>query len=443
MPFSLGVGDVDRTAFVADHDRRLVVEDLLHPGHGVHARPGVRRGPRNVDRLVEFGTVEAPAVVLVPRREEIGERHGIVVVGPPAGHHQVEVASGHLGEPLLEDLRVDLDVDAELLLVEVLVVLRLLLGGRAVADQHDQRGRSVEAEFLDRQRKMAPSSLVVGRRVGKRILLAEVAVDALQPHRKEGRARQVPWQLDDPVHQLRGVVDRLDGLAQVVVAGQAILAVVELHEEHRAVAEPLDLPTPLQGVVEVLRHQPRQRGLVVLEKVDDRVRVRGEVGVVDGVQADAVCVPVLRILLQLNAGAMDPPSDRERAVVEQILGIGGIAPLPGLVERLVDRVVGRERHQLVEIGNGPLQVNLERPVVNGVHTEFFQRHLAPVHRFRVLQAVEDERVFGGVARVEHLAPRENEVVRGDRFPVAPTGFGTKPERRRGIADLPIPRDAAD
>ena len=140
---------------------------------------------------------------------------------------------------------------------------------------------------------------------------------------------------------------------------------------------------------------------------------------------------------------MDPAGNRERAVVEQVLGVGGIASVPGLVERLVDRVVGREGHQLVEVRNGPLQVNLERPVVNRVHTEFLQQHLSPVHRFGVLQPVENERVLRGVARIQNLAPRENEVVRCDRFPVAPAGFGTKPEGRLCIPDLPILRDAAD
>ena len=289
---------------------------------------------------------------------------------------------------------------------------------------------------------MAAAALVVRRLLRQRIFLPEVAVHALKPDREQGSAGQVAGQLDDPVDEFRGVVDGLDRLAQVVVPGQPVRAVVELHEEHRAVAEAVDLPAPLQGVVQILGDEARERGLAVLEQVDDGVGIGGEVGVVDGVQADPVGVPVEGVLLQPDARSVHPAPDGERAVVEQVVGVRRVASVPRFVERLVDGVVGGEGDQLVEVGNRPLEMHLEGPVVDGEDFERLDGHFAVVDRLGVLEAVEDEGVFRGVGRVEHLAPTEHEVVGGYRLAVAPAGFGTQVEGRRGLADLPALGDPA-
>ena len=205
---------------------------------------------------------------------------------------------------------------------------------------------------------------------------------------------------------------------------------------HGSIREALDLPALLHGVVKVLRVQAGQRHLAVLEEVERRVRIGGDVGVVDDVQPDAFRRPVGGILLQAQAGAVNPAGDGERAVVEQILRIGAVAAVGGVVERFVDRIVGGERRELVEVRHRTREVDVQGAFVHGANAKFLKRQLAAIHFLRVLDAVENERIFGSVRRFEHLAPREHEVARRHGVAVAPTRFRAQPERRRKIADLP-------
>ena len=226
------------------------------------------------------------------------------------------------------------------------------------------------------------------------------------------------------------------------VGGEAFGAVVQADVVHGAVREALDLPALLHGVVQVLGSQSGERDLAVLEEVERGGGVGGDVGVVDDVQPDAFRRPVGGVLLQAQTGAVNPAGDGERAVVEQILRIGAVAAVGGFVERLVDRIVGGEGRELVEIRHRAREIDMQRAIVHGANTEFLGRQFAAVHGLGVLDAVENEGVFGSVRRLEHLAPGEHEVARRHRFAVAPARLGAQPERRREIAHLPALGDSA-
>ena len=255
--------------------------------------------------------------------------------------------------------------------------------------------------------------------IWRRILLTEVPAHPLEPNRKQRITRQVAGQLDHLVHQFAGIVHRLQGLAKVVVAGEPLRAMVQFHEIDRAVRKAVDAPALLQRIRQVLRVQAGERHLAVLVEVEHGVGVRGDVGVVDGVQADSLRIPVVGVLLQAQAGAMHPAGDDERAVVEQLVGIRPVAAAGGLVERLVDRVVGGERGELVEERYRAGEIHFQRATVHRSHRQRFELHFAPIHRLRVLDAVEDEGVLRGVGRFQHLAPAEDEILRRHRGAVAP------------------------
>ena len=133
---------------------------------------------------------------------------------------------------------------------------------------------------------------------------------------------------------------------------------------------------------------------------------------------------------------MNPPGQGERAVVQERVGFGAIAWAGLFIEILADRVVGGKCHQLVEVGDGPLQGNLQRAVVYGYRAQAFQGQLAAGDGFGVFDAVQDERVLRRVGRIQGQAPGENEIVGRYRLAVAPQRVFAEPERGAVVVHLP-------
>ncbi len=130
---------------------------------------------------------------------------------------------------------------------------------------------------------------------------------------------------------------------------------------------------------------------------------------------------------------MHPAREHERAVVEQVRGVGRVATFAALVEVLADGQIGVRRDELVEVRDRVLELDLEHAIADGAHAELGRRQLALVDRLAVLHGIEDERVLRRRGRIDGRAPREHEVVRRDGFAVAPERVLAQPERRAAVS----------
>ena len=229
------------------------MDDALHFGEGGHARLGVQGVLGDAHLLVVGRVAVAAAVVEVPGGEQVAEGEGVVVVRPPAGQHDVEVPGGHLGQPLLEDLPVDLDVQPQVLLEHGLEVFALHVGYRVVPAQQHQGRKCLQAQLRLGQRQVPAGGVQVHAVGWGRVFVAELASLPIQKGGKQRGAGQVAGQLDDLVNQFVRVLGQVQRLAQVQVARQAVRPMVELQKEQGAVHEAVDLPALLQGVGQVLR----------------------------------------------------------------------------------------------------------------------------------------------------------------------------------------------
>ena len=288
--------------------------------------------------------------------------------------------------------------------------------------RHDQGRKFLQAEFQARLLQVLPRPGDIHSVFRGRILFAELAVHPVQEHRKQRLSGQVAGNLDDLVDQFVWVLGQQHGLAQVAVAGEPLGPVIELDEENRTVHEAVDVPALLHRLRQVFRRERGEGNLAVLEEIQHRIGIGDDVGHVDAVEANAVLVPVARILAQVQRLAVHPAIHDERAVVQQLIGIGAVAPARRLVEVLPHGVVGGERRQLVEERDRPFEIHHQCPVALGAGAERIERQLVAVYGFGVLDRVKDKGVFRGVRRIERGAPGEHEVVGRDRLAVAPEGI---------------------
>ena len=271
------------------------------------------------------------------------------------------------------------------------------------------------------------------------MLVAKLAVNAFQKLRKQRFARQVARRLGHFVHQFAGILGQDHRLAQIEIARQPSLPVIEIEVEHRAVHVPVDVPTLLQGIGKVLRGQPRHHDLLVLEQVQASVGVGGDVAHVDAIQANPRLIPIVGVPVQLQGLPMHPARQREGAVVEQLVGIRPEAAFGGPVEVLAHREVGGEGSELVEEGDGALERHLKGTRIERPRPEFRDRKFPLIDRFGVLDGIEDEGVLGSVLRIEAQPPSEDEVVGRDRLPIAPARIGAQMEGGTAFVDVPLLR----
>ena len=211
---------------------------------------------------------------------------------------------------------------------------------------------------------------------------------------------------------------------------------IEVDEEHAAVHEPVQVPALLHGAFQHLGGQVHHDDAAVLVEIEQGVGIRGHIGRIDGVQTHAVLIPVIRVALQAQAGAMDPAGHHERAAVEHLVGIGAVAAGGGLEECLVHRLKGDEGHQLVEIGDRLRQFHLQGSGIQRPDTDLIQRHCPCVGRFRIADGIEDEGVLRGGGRVQRGLPGKLEIVGRDGLAIAPAGVLAQVKHGAGAVDLP-------
>ena len=120
----------------------------------------------------------------------------------------------------------------------------------------------------------------------------------------------------------------------------------------------------------------------------------------------------------------------------QVLGVRTEASVSARVEVFADGVEDAESDKLVEECNRAFELHFQGPVVHGSDAESLDRHLLGIDGFGVFHVVQDEGVLGGVDWIHDLAPREDEIVRGNRLAVAPARVLPQPERRALGPDVP-------
>ena len=128
----------------------------------------------------------------------------------------------------------------------------------------------------------------------------------------------------------------------------------------------------------------------------------------DGVHQDGVRIDVVGVLGQRDLAVVLPAGDGVRAVAHVGGGIGG----PGFVGNhvLANRVVCREGHQLVPVGNSVVQGHFQGLVIDGGDSQIIRIALDNFEHVAVVGA----QLGGGSA-----LPCELEVARGDRLAVGP------------------------
>ena len=140
---------------------------------------------------------------------------------------------------------------------------------------------------------------------------------------------------------------------------------------------------------------------------------------------------------------MHPVGDDERPVVEHGVRVRAVAAIGGFVEVLAHRQVGGEGGELIEEGDGTLEIHRQGAVVQGADAQRLRRQQPLVYRLGVLHRVEDEGVLGGVVRVQHQAPGEHEVMRRDGLAVAPQSVLAQFKDGAVRIDAPTFRHAGD
>ena len=160
--------------------------------------------------------------------------------------------------------------------------------------------------------------------------------------------------------------------------------------------------------------------LTVLKQVQPRDGIARDIGDIDDIELDIVAIPVVRVLLEPQARAVHPARYLERSVVEQVRGIGRIPAVSAPIEILPNRQVSRERDELVEVGNGILELHLELVIVDRAHPELLARKITAVDRLAVLDDIENERVLRCVRGIDGVAPSKHEIVGGYGLAIAPS-----------------------
>ena len=92
-------------------------------------------------------------------------------------------------------------------------------------------------------------------------------------------------------------------------------------------------------------------------------------------------------------GAVHPPGELERAVVEKIHGIGSVAPIAANIKIYSDWIIGWKRDQLIKMSRWAFELALKDSVTRRPHTELVSGSLTGVERFGVFERLEDEGVL--------------------------------------------------
>ena len=90
----------------------------------IHAQSRVQFRLCDADLRIHFLTGIASAIIQIPGSKQITEGQRIIVIRTPAGEYNIELAGRHLRQPLFEDLHVDSNIQTQVLLIELLIVLR-------------------------------------------------------------------------------------------------------------------------------------------------------------------------------------------------------------------------------------------------------------------------------------------------------------------------------
>ena len=148
---------------------------------------------------------------------------------------------------------------------------------------------------------------------------------------------------------------------------------------------------------------------------------------IDFVQIDLVRVIVAGVFLELIGVAAHVPGRHvEGAAAEQLVGAQRILAAELRGKGLVDRTEAGEGHQVQEIGNRMIQLDLQGLAVHSADAEFLDGQLAADDGRCVLHGrhFHHEAVFGGSHGIDQTAPCENKVVRRDGYAVHPVGVLT-------------------
>src|SRR5690606_38200989 len=112
--------------------------------------------------------------------------------------------------------------------------------------------------------------------------------------------------------------------------------------------------------------------------------ITGDIGDVDALQMHAAPVPVIRIALELQRGAVYPAFQHKGAVVEQIGGIGAVTLAAAAIKILAHRVITEECRQPEKIRTGPLELDFELESAERAHAELLRRQLAAIDLLGIL-----------------------------------------------------------
>ena len=403
-------------------------------GGGQHERlgPAQEGGPRGgIERargLVEQGVVggigPAGVVVAVVAAEQVEEGGGVGVVAQPVREEDVEIAPPPLVEQGLE-LAVDqTDLEAE------------------VAPPHFLHGLGDQAEIVgvgksegDRKQSAAARE----SRGGEQALGGGDVAAGLFRRRVTGRQRVHEGggrglaAEENFVRQRRAVDHEGERLAHAGV-GERGAPGVEAEEEGVEIGIDAE---EAGGLLAIGGDLARRQGLgdVALAGAEGAfldVLIVGQ-GEMDLVQPHPGLVPVERGLGHNDALAADPFLQQERAARDHAAGPGpGRAAPVGITDggdgAHVDRQPGRVGQQLEEIGNGPLQRDLQGPRIGGREADPGEIGLAaPVEGLRALDDVEEIGVVGGEGRGEDPPPGIHAVLGGERLAVGPLQSGAEME----------------
>ena len=86
------------------------------------------------------------------------------------------------------------------------------------------------------------------------------------------------------------------------------------------------------------------------EEIYQRILIGGDIGEFYDVELDPIAVPVVRVFLHAEVGAVYPARHDKRAIVEKLIGVGAITSVGLFVKIFSDWIIGGESHQLFEIG---------------------------------------------------------------------------------------------
>ncbi len=136
-------------------------------------------------------------------------------------------------------------------------------------------------------------------------------------------------------------------------------------------------------------------------------------------EGDGVCVPVVGIFFEADSVKETPFFKEERAVSDEMSGLGGPVGV-GFDRFAMDRQVGGEGAEIEEVRGGVLEDDAQGEWVGGRDAEGFGLiDAAFVEGFCVKDGVELRGVFASCFRAKGADPRVAEIFGGDGIAVCP------------------------